>query len=170
MAAAEAVPQVFGGRDDQRRAVVVMQHAQADEVFALRLELDAVGPHQLGEVGVSFQPLELVFWNSGHKTASSQKPVNVYFDVLDVDYSDVLRFVNEEALMIGQATSEMWRWIVADFGKNLAKLRKRRMLTQLQLADIARRTASPDLQVGNWRDKAAVRPCGQARQGPRGQP
>ena len=38
--------------------------------------------------------------------------------------------------MIDQSTSEMWWWIMADFGKNLARLRKRRMLTQLQLAGL----------------------------------
>ena len=38
--------------------------------------------------------------------------------------------------MIGQATPAIWRWSMADFGRNLAHLRKRRMLTQLQLAGL----------------------------------
>jgi transcriptional regulator with XRE-family HTH domain len=48
----------------------------------------------------------------------------------------VLRFVNEEALMIGQEALAWGQWSMAEFGKNLARLRKARKLTQIQLADL----------------------------------
>ena len=38
--------------------------------------------------------------------------------------------------MIGQTSPPFWRWTMADFGENLARLRKTRKLTQLQLADL----------------------------------
>lgn len=38
--------------------------------------------------------------------------------------------------MISQTSPATWRWSMADFGRNLARLRKKRMLTQLQLAGL----------------------------------
>ncbi len=38
--------------------------------------------------------------------------------------------------MIGHEAPATWRWSMAEFGKNLASIRKKRRLTQLQLADL----------------------------------
>ncbi|RLE33477.1 MAG: hypothetical protein DRJ61_07170 [Acidobacteria bacterium] len=46
LSTAEAVPEILRRRDDQRRAFVVVQDAQAHEVFALGLELDSARSHQ----------------------------------------------------------------------------------------------------------------------------
>ena len=60
------MPEALVGGDDERGLVVVVERAQADQVLAVALQLDAAGAHQRGQVGLAFQPVELVVWDSGH--------------------------------------------------------------------------------------------------------
>ena len=45
LAGAKAVPEILSGRDHQARGVVVVEGAQADQVLAVLLQLDAAGGH-----------------------------------------------------------------------------------------------------------------------------
>ena len=67
LAGAEAVPEILGRRHHERRLVVVVEGAEANEVTAVRLEHH---PAHLGKPldgDVALQPLELCIWDAAHR-------------------------------------------------------------------------------------------------------
>src|SRR5688572_22650987 len=56
-ARAQAVPELFLRIDDQTRLAVIMEGAQAGELFSLALELHAGRLNQFHKVGLAFDPV-----------------------------------------------------------------------------------------------------------------
>jgi hypothetical protein len=66
VAGAEAVPEALRGSDDERAGAVLVEGAEPDEVPPGAAQLDAGAAHQLAEVHLFFQPLDLLVRDAGH--------------------------------------------------------------------------------------------------------
>jgi hypothetical protein len=85
-ARSQAVPQILARRDDQRRLMIVMERAQADQVRSVALKLD---PSRLGQPlhrYFSLQPLDLMLRNPRH-SGFSQKGVKIFKKTFDLTYN-----------------------------------------------------------------------------------
>jgi hypothetical protein len=71
LTSAQAVPEVLGGRDHQRRFVVVVKRTQPEEIAALALELDSLCLGQGGDADF-LQPPDLLLSNPCHGRPSEK--------------------------------------------------------------------------------------------------
>jgi hypothetical protein len=72
-ACSQTVPQVLARRDHQRRIVILMKGAQADEVRPAALQLNPLRFRQPLHRHLSFQPLDLCFRNPRHMITLSSR-------------------------------------------------------------------------------------------------
>jgi hypothetical protein len=77
-ALAQAVPKALPWRDDERGLVVVMKWTEAEEVFAVRPELDPGASDEGGEIRLPLHPLELVLRESRHSASRRNRVKRVY--------------------------------------------------------------------------------------------
>ena len=66
LAGPHAVPEALGRRDDERGGVVVVERAAPHQVLAGLLEGHPRAHHQLGQVHLLLQPLDLLVRDAGH--------------------------------------------------------------------------------------------------------
>jgi len=75
VAGSKAVPEILRRSDDQRRAAVVVEGAEAQQVGTVPVQLDAPRLGQPLHRYLPFQPFDLGFWDSRHFDRLPEKPV-----------------------------------------------------------------------------------------------
>ena len=154
VARAQAVPEVFRRRDDERRVAVVVERAQPQQVRTVPVQLDAPRLGQPLHRDLPFQPLDLVLRDSRHSSALRRKPCQVLFE----DFADFSRRASVYTYHVyptswispeGSEVDHKIRLVMpakkepqTAFGKRLFTLRKARGLTQVQLAEPSARPSA----------------------------